>query len=69
MGDISRRDFIKAGAGALVLGSAAAACKSGSGVKAGDTEVSEGMPLRTNPNTGDKVSRFRSLAMAACGGP
>ena len=56
MGDISRRDFIKAGAGALVLGSAAAACKSGSGVKAGDTEVSEGMPLRTNPNTGDKVS-------------
>ena len=57
MKDISRRDFIKkAGAGALVLG-AAAACKPGSKKKGGkDVEVSEGMPLRTNPNTGDKVS-------------
>ena len=57
MKDISRRDFIKAaGAGAVALG-AAAACKPGAGKSSGkDTEVSEGMPLRTNPNTGDKVS-------------
>ena len=44
-----------AGTGALALG-AAAACKPGSGRKGKDAEVSEGMPLRTNPNTGDKVS-------------
>ena len=44
-----------AGTGALALG-AAAACKPGSGRKVKDAEVSEGMPLRTNPNTGDKVS-------------
>lgn len=57
MKDISRRDFIKAaGAGAVALG-AAAACKPGPGKSSGkDAEVSEGMPLRTNPNTGDKVS-------------
>ena len=57
MKDISRRDFIKAaGAGALALG-AAAACKPGSGKGSGSSaETSEGMPLRTNPNTGDKVS-------------
>ena len=56
MKDISRRDFIKAaGAGALALG-AAAACKPGSKKKDQEVEVSEGMPLRTNPNTGDKVS-------------
>ena len=55
--DISRRDFIKAaGAGALALG-AAAACKPGSGKRSGQAAgTSEGMPLRTNPNTGDKVS-------------
>ena len=56
MKDISRRDFIKAGAGALALGAAAVACKPGSGGKGKDVEVSDGMPLRTNPNTGDKVS-------------
>ena len=56
MKDISRRDFIKAGAGALALGTAAVACKPGSGGKGKDVEVSESMPLRTNPNTGDKVS-------------
>ena len=56
MKDLSRRDFIKAaGAGALALG-AAAACKPGAKRQSGDVEVSEGMPLRTNPNTGDKVS-------------
>ena len=56
MKDISRRDFIKAGAGAVVLG-AAAACKSGLKKKGSqEVEVSEGMPLRTNPNSGDKVS-------------
>ena len=56
MKEISRRDFIKAGAGAVVLG-AAAACKSGSKKKGSqEAEVSEGMPLRTNPNSGDKVS-------------
>jgi predicted aldo/keto reductase-like oxidoreductase len=55
--DISRRDFIKAaGAGALALG-AAAACKPGSGRRSDPAAgTSEGMPLRTNPNTGDKVS-------------
>ena len=56
MGDISRRDFIKvAGAAAVALG-AAAACKPGSGRSGKGEESSEGMPLRTNPNTGDKVS-------------
>ena len=55
MKDISRRDFIKAGAGAVALG-AAAACKPGSKKKGKGVEVSEGMPLRTNPNSGDKVS-------------
>jgi hypothetical protein len=56
MKDISRRDFIKvAGAGAVALG-AAAACKPGSGKSGKDADVSEGMPLRTNPNSGDKVS-------------
>ena len=56
MKDISRRDFIKAGAGAIALG-AAAACKPGSGRRSGSAaETSEGMPLRTNPNSGDKVS-------------
>ena len=34
MKDISRRDFIKAGAGAIALG-AAAACKPGSGKRSG----------------------------------
>ena len=55
--DISRRDFIKAaGAGALALGTAAA-CKPGSGRRSDPAAgISEGMPLRTNPNTGDKVS-------------
>ena len=55
--DISRRDFIKAaGAGALALGTAAA-CKPGSGRRSDPAAgTSEGMPLRTNPNTGDKVS-------------
>ena len=54
--DISRRDFIKAaGAGALALGTAA--CKPGSGRRSDPAAgTSEGMPLRTNPNTGDKVS-------------
>jgi len=52
---MKRRDFIKAGAGAIALG-AAAACVPGSKKKGKDMEVSEGMPLRTNPNTGDKVS-------------
>ena len=56
MKDISRRDFIKVGAGALALGAAAAACKPGSDKKGKGVEVSEAMPLRTNPNTGDKVS-------------
>ena len=55
MKDISRREFIKAGAGAVALG-AAAACKPASKKKGKGAEVSEGMPLRTNPNTGDKVS-------------
>ena len=57
MKDISRREFIKAGAGAVVLGAAASACKSGSKKRGSqEVEVSEGMPLRTNPNSGDKVS-------------
>ena len=56
MKDISRRDFIKAGAGAVALGAAAVACKPGPKGKVKEVEVSEGMPLRTNPNTGDKVS-------------
>ncbi len=55
MKDISRRDFIKAGAGAVALG-AASACVPGSKKGGKEVEVSEGMPLRTNPNTGDKVS-------------
>ena len=56
MGDLSRRDFIKvAGASAVALG-AAAACKPGSGSSGKETQVSEGMPLRTNPKSGDKVS-------------
>ena len=56
MGDLSRRDFIKvAGAAAVTLG-VAAACKPGPGRSGNETEVSEGMPLRTNPNSGDKVS-------------
>jgi len=55
MKDFSRRDFLKAGAGAVALG-AAAACAPGAKKKGKDVEVSEGMPLRTNPNTGDKVS-------------
>ena len=57
MKDISRREFIKtAGAGALAMG-AAMACGTDKGNKqSGRTEVSEGMPLRTNPNSGDKVS-------------
>jgi len=55
MGDISRRQFMRvSGAAAAALG-LAAACKPGSGAS-GKEEVSEGMPLRTNPNTGDKVS-------------
>ena len=57
MKDISRRDFIKAaGAGAVVLGTAAACKPGGRGKDGRDAEVTEGMPLRTNPNTGDKVS-------------
>ena len=55
MKDFSRRDFLKAGAGAVALG-AAAACAPGAKKNGKDVEVSEGMPLRTNPNTGDKVS-------------
>ena len=56
MEDISRRRFLKVtGAAAVALG-AAAACKPGPGGKGKDVEVSEGMPLRTNPNTGDRVS-------------
>ena len=55
MKDFSRRDFLKAGAGAVALG-AAAACAPGAKKRDKDVEVSEGMPLRTNPNTGDKVS-------------
>ena len=55
MKDISRREFIKAGVGAVALG-ASASCKPGSKKKGQGVEVSEGMPLRTNPNTGDKVS-------------
>ncbi len=55
MKDFSRRDFLKAGAGAVALG-AAAACAPGAKKKGKDVEVSEGMPLRTNPNSGDKVS-------------
>lgn len=59
MKNISRRDFLKAtGAGAAALG--VAACKQTAekvGI-GGEESVSsgEGMPLRTNPNTGDKVS-------------
>ena len=57
MKDISRRDFIKAaGVGAVALGTAAACKPGGKGKDGRDAEVSEGMPLRTNPNTGDKVS-------------
>ena len=45
-----------AGAGALAAG-VAAACKSGDGASGpGAVSVSDGMPLRTNPNPGDKVS-------------
>ena len=57
MKDISRRDFLKtAGVGAVALG-AAAACKPSSKKASGSSaQVSEGMPLRTNPNSGDKVS-------------
>ena len=55
MKDFSRRDFLKAGAGAVALG-AAAACAPGAKKKGKDVEVSEGMRLRTNPNSGDKVS-------------
>ena len=56
MEDISRRRFLKVtGTAAVALG-AAAACKPGPGGNTKDAEVSEGMPLRTNPNTGDKVS-------------
>ena len=57
MKDISRRQFMKvAGAGALAAG-VAAACKPGDGASGpGAVSVSDGMPLRTNPNTGDKVS-------------
>ena len=57
MKDISRRQFFKtAGAGALAMG-AAIACGPDKGKKTSETtEVSEGMPLRTNPNSGDKVS-------------
>ncbi|MBO4917179.1 MAG: aldo/keto reductase [Bacteroidales bacterium] len=55
MKDFSRRDFLKAGAGAVALG-AAAACAPGAKKRDKDVEVSEGMPLRTNPNSGDKVS-------------
>ena len=56
MKDISRRDFLKVGAGAVVMG-AAASCKPVAKNKGSkEVEVSEGMPLRTNPNTGDKVS-------------
>lgn len=56
MKNISRRDFIKAaGAGALAAG--AAACKSGSDKAALQEDLGPAeMPLRTNPNTGDKVS-------------
>lgn len=56
MKDISRRDFLKvAGAGALAVG--AAACKPGSEKNHGQEDLGPAeMPLRTNPNTGDKVS-------------
>ena len=43
------------GAAAVALG-VAAACKPGSGASGTEAQLSEGMPLRTNPNTGDKVS-------------
>ena len=57
MKDFSRRDFMKAaGAGALALGAAAACKPGGKGKDKRDAEITEGMPLRTNPNTGDKVS-------------
>ena len=52
------------GAAAVALG-VTAACKPGSGDSGKERELSEGMPLRTNPNTGDKVS---ILAMAVCVG-
>lgn len=56
MKEISRRDFLKtAGAGAVALG-AAAACKPSAQKASSNVQVSEGMPLRTNPNSGDKVS-------------
>lgn len=56
MKNISRRDFIKtAGAGALAVG--VAACKPGSEKKSVQEDLGPAeMPLRTNPNTGDKVS-------------
>ena len=55
MKDITRRDFLKtAGAGALAA-AAASACRSGSDKRTEDLGPAE-MPLRTNPNTGDKVS-------------
>lgn len=55
MKDITRRDFLKtAGAGALAA-AAASACRSGSDKRTEDLCPAE-MPLRTNPNTGDKVS-------------
>ncbi|MDO5442809.1 MAG: aldo/keto reductase [Bacteroidia bacterium] len=54
MKNISRRDFMKVvGAGTLAAG--AVACKSGSSQANEDLGPAE-MPLRSNPNTGDKVS-------------
>lgn len=60
MKDISRRQFIKtAGAGALAFGTAVACGPSKEKEKktsSDDVEVTEGMPLRLNPNSGDQVS-------------
>lgn len=58
MKDISRRQFIKtAGAGALAVGTAVA-CGPAKDKKtsAPAEELTEGMPLRLNQNSGDKVS-------------
>ena len=56
MKNITRRDFMKTvGAGTLAVG--AVACNPGSGSSKAQEDLGPAeMPLRTNPNTGDKVS-------------